>query len=52
MPADRVAFALWRACVTESELLVLRRSARAIELQLRGGNAGVRSIVLAQTGNA
>lgn len=46
MSADRVAFALWSASVTESNLLVIRRCGGAVELHLRGGNASLRSIVL------
>lgn len=46
MSADRIAFALWNASVSESDLLVLRRIGRFVELQLRGGRANLRSIVL------
>lgn len=46
MSSDRVAFALWSASVTESNLLVIRRCGGAVELHLRGGNASLRSIVL------
>lgn len=46
MSADRIAFALWNASVTESDLLVLRRVGRLVELRLRGGHAGLRSIML------
>lgn len=46
MSADRIAFALWKASVSESHLLVVRRSGTIVELELRGGNASLRSIVL------
>lgn len=47
MPVDRIAFALWRASVCESDLLVIRSTDNTVELQLRGGNARLR-IVLAR----
>jgi hypothetical protein len=37
---------LWNASVNESALLVLRCSGGVVELELRGGNASLRSIVL------
>jgi hypothetical protein len=46
MSPDRIAFTLWNASISESDLLVLRRIGRMVELQLRGGNAHLRSIVL------
>jgi len=46
MSADRVAFALWNASVNQSDMLVLQRRGILVELQLRGGNASLRSIVL------
>lgn len=46
MPGDQVAFALWKASVAESDLLVVRCLGNIVELQLRGGNASLRSIVL------
>ena len=46
MSADAIAFALWNASVNESDLLILRRVGRLVELQLRGGHANMRSIVL------
>jgi hypothetical protein len=44
--ADRIAFALWNASVKESDLLVMRRRGRLVELHLRGGCANLRSVVL------
>lgn len=46
MAADRVAFALWNASVSASDMLVLRRRGCIVELQLRGGNVGLRSLFL------
>ncbi len=46
MPLDRVAFNLWNASVRASDILVLRTVGRVIELQLRGGNGNLRSLVL------
>lgn len=46
MMADRLTFALWGASLHESDVLVLRRCGRLIELRLRCGNASVRSIIL------
>lgn len=46
MSADRIAFALWNASISESDLLVVRSTGCIVELQLRGGNASVRSIIL------
>jgi hypothetical protein len=46
MSADRIAFALWNASVSESDLLVVCTCGGVVELQLRGGNASLRSIVL------
>lgn len=46
MSANRVAFALWNASIMESDLLVVCCFGSIIELQLRGGNASLRSIVL------
>jgi hypothetical protein len=46
MSPDRIAFTLWNASVTESALLVVCRIGRVVELQLRGGNAHLRSIIL------
>lgn len=42
----KAAFALWSASVNESDLLVLRRVGRLVELRLCGGHASLRSIVL------
>lgn len=46
MWADRLALALWSASLNESDLIVLRRSGRVVELLLRGGSGSLRSIVL------
>ncbi len=46
MSADRIAFTLWNASVTESDLLVVSSQGGLVELQLRGGNASLRSLVL------
>lgn len=46
MFTDRLAFVLWNASLHDSDLIVLRRCGRFIELQLRGGSAGMRSVVL------
>lgn len=46
MSADRVSFALWGASIIASDLLVVCCFGSVIELQLRGGSAGLRSIVL------
>ena len=43
---DKVGFALWKASVSESDLLVIRCLGNLVELQLRGGNANLRTIVL------
>jgi hypothetical protein len=46
MSADRVAFALWNASISEADLLVLLRRGSIVELQLRGGSASLRSVLL------
>ncbi|HKU69176.1 MAG TPA: hypothetical protein VJP85_15495 [Candidatus Baltobacteraceae bacterium] len=46
MSPDRIAFAMWNASVSQSDMLVLLRRGIFVELQLRGGNASVRSVVL------
>jgi hypothetical protein len=46
MSADRIAFALWNASVNQSDLLVLRRRGLIVELELRGGNANLRCVLL------
>lgn len=46
MSADRLAFALWSASVADSDLLVIRKRGAVVELQLRGGNPSIRSLVL------
>jgi hypothetical protein len=46
MSPDRIAFTLWNASVSESDLLVVRRIGRLVELFLRGGNVQMRSIIL------
>ena len=46
MPADRIAFALWNASVNKSDLLVLRRRGRIVELELRGSNVNLRCVLL------
>lgn len=43
---DQLGFALWKASVSESDLLVIRCLGKLVELQLRGGNSNLRSIVL------
>lgn len=46
MSPDRIAFSLWSASVSESDMLIVRRYGRVVELILRGGNAHLRCIVL------
>jgi hypothetical protein len=50
MSPNSIAFAIWNACVMESDLLVVRRIGTRVELQLRGGSARLRSIVLRKSG--
>lgn len=46
MMADRLAFALWSASLRESDVLVLRRRGRLVELLLGCGGASVRTVAL------
>lgn len=46
MPADRLAFALWNASLNLCDAVVLHRSGRVVELELRGGGASLRRLIL------